>query len=101
MSATNISKILFQNINAPLPAEIQLDKEMTWCKSLSALNVFTSREIELHLRKCGKLKGKPISETLVRGRLFKYERFLSSESIFLCQSSMQRKYEERIMKCSN
>ena len=77
MSATNISNLLLQNINEPLPVETQLDKVLTWGKSLSTLPIFTSREIDLHVRKC-KLKGKSISKTSVRRRLFKHERFLSS-----------------------
>ena len=62
MSATNISNLLLQNINEPLPVETQLDKALTWGKSLSTLPIFTRREIDLHVRKCGKLKGKSISE---------------------------------------
>ena len=66
-------------------------------KSISTLPIFTRREIDLPIRKCGKLKGKSISKTSVRWRLFKHERFLSSDSVytavnllyFLCQSSMQ------------
>ena len=100
MSATNIPKILMQNIKESLTAEIQLDKAMTWGKSVSGLPIFTSREINLDLRKCSKLKWKSVSKTSVRGRLLKYERFLPSESIFLCQSLMQSKYEERIRRCS-
>ena len=36
----------------------------------------------MHLRKCGKLKIKSISKTSVRGRLFKHEHFLSSDSVY-------------------
>ena len=67
MSATNISNLLLQNINELLPVEVQLDKALT------------RREIDLRVRKCGKLNGKSISKTSRRGRLFKHERFLSSE----------------------
>ena len=49
MSATNISNLLLQNINEPLPVETQLDKVLTWGKSLSTLPIFTSREIDLRL----------------------------------------------------
>ena len=82
MSATNISNLLLQNINEPLPVETQLDKVLIWGKSLSALPIFTRTEIHLHVKKCGKLKGKSISKTSVRGRLFKHERFLSSDSVY-------------------
>ena len=81
-SATNISNLLLQNINEPLPVQTQLDKALTWGKSLSTLTIFTRREIDLNVRKCGKLKGKSISKTSVRGRLFKPERFLSSDSVY-------------------
>ena len=82
MSATNISELLLQNINEPLPVETHLEKPLTWVKSLSTLPIFTRREIDLHVKKCGKLKGKSISKTSLRGRLFKLERFLSSDSIY-------------------
>ena len=76
MSATNISNLLLQNINEPLPVETR------WGKSLSSLPIFTMTEIDLHVRKCGKLKGKSISKTSARGRVFKHERFLSSDSVY-------------------
>ena len=82
MSATNVSELLLQNINEPLPVETHLEKPLTWWKSLSTLPIFTRREIDLHANKCGKLKGKSISKTSVRGRLFNLERFLSSDSIY-------------------
>ena len=80
MSATNISELLLQNINEPLPVETHLEKPLTWEKSLSTLPIFARREIDLHAKKCGELKGKSISKTSVRGRLFELERFLSSDS---------------------
>ena len=106
MCVTNISNLPLQNINEPLPVEIQLDIALTWGKSFSTLPTFTRREIDLHVRKCGKLKAKSISKTSVRGRLFKHKRFLSSDSVYtafnllycFCQSSMQSNYEERITK---
>ena len=82
MSATNISKLLLQNINESLPIKTQLDKVLTRAKSLSTLPIFTKGEINLHLRKCGKLKRHSTSETSVRGRLFKHESFLSSDSVY-------------------
>ena len=111
MSATNISNLL-QNINEPLPVETQLDKALTWGESLSTLPIFTRREIELHVRKCGKLKGKSISKTSVRGKLFKHERFLSSDSVYTafnllyfyvkprCKASMKKELQNvRIQLC--
>ena len=81
MSAINISNLLLQNINEPLPVETQLDKALTQGKFLSTLPIFTRREIDLHVRKCDKLKGKSISKTSKRGSLFNHEPFLSSDSI--------------------
>ena len=63
MFATNISNLLLEKINEPLPVETHLYKEMTWGKSLLTLPIFTRREIDLHARKCGKLKGNSISKT--------------------------------------
>ena len=109
MSVTNISNLPLQNINESLPVEIQLDIALTRGKSFSTLPIFTRGEIDLHVRKCGKLKAKSISKTTVRGRLFKHKRFLSIDSVytafnllyFFCQSSMQSNYEESITKFSD
>ena len=65
MSAINISNLLLQNINEPLPVETQLDKALTQGKLLSTLPIFTMTEIKLHLRKCGTLKRKSISKTFL------------------------------------
>ena len=82
MSATNISNLVLQNINEALLVETQLDKALTWGKSLLTLLIFTRTETDLHVRKCGKLKEKSISKTSARERLFKHERFLSSDSAY-------------------
>ena len=82
MSPTNISNLRLQNINQPLPIETRLDVALTWGKSLSTLVIFTWRGIDLHVKKCGKLKGKSISKISVRRKLFKNERFLSSDSVY-------------------
>ena len=82
MSVTNISNLPLQNINESLPVEIQLDIALTRGKSFSTLPIFTRGEIDLHVRKCGKLKAKSISKTTVRGRLFKHKRFLSIDSVY-------------------
>ena len=110
--ATNISNLLLQNINEPLPVETHLYKAMTWGKSLLALPMFTRREIDLQVRKCGKLKGNSTSKTSVRGRLFKHERFLSSDSGYTafnllyfyvkaqCKASMKKELRNvRIQLC--
>ena len=98
MSATNISELLLQNINEPFPVETHLEKPLTSGKSLSTLPIFPRTEIDLHVQKCGKLKGRSISKTSVRGRLFKLERFLSSDSIYTAFNLLN---EERITKFSN
>ena len=82
MSPTNISNLRLQNINQPLPIETRLDVALTWGKSLSTLVIFTWRGIDLHVKKCGKLKGKSISKISVRRKLFKHERFLSCDSVY-------------------
>ena len=73
MSATNISELLMQNINEPLPIETQLDKALTLGKSLTTLPIFTRREINLHVKKCDKLKG----ESSVRGTYAKFSEKLT------------------------
>ena len=40
ISATNILSVLLQNINKPLTVEAQLDKVLTWGKSLSTLYLY-------------------------------------------------------------
>ena len=104
MSADNITKLLLQNISEPLIVETHSDEALTWGKSLSTLPVFTRKEIDKHVSQCGKIKGKSILKTLVRGRLFKNERFLTSDTIFTscnplyfyfkarCKASMKKEY---------
>ena len=75
-------------IDVVLSIETPVDTVLTWGKSLSSLPIFTRREIDLHVTKCGKLKGKSISKTSVRGRLFQNERFLSSESVYTSSNPM-------------
>ena len=57
MSATTIYKLLLQNINESLFVETQLDKSLAWDKSSSTLRIFTRTEVDLQVRKCGKLNG--------------------------------------------
>ena len=56
--------------------------DLVWGKSLEFFPVFTRREIDDHVRNCGKQKGRCISKTLVRGRKFKNERYLTSDNIY-------------------
>ena len=53
-----------------------------WGKSLENMPVFTIREIENHRQLSGKIKSLPIAKTLQKGRKFKYEGFVSSDTIF-------------------
>lgn len=82
LSTANIFKLTLKNINESLTTETQLDKALTWGKSFSTLPIFTRRKIDLHVRKYDKLKGKSISKVSVRGRIFKDERFLSSDLVY-------------------
>ena len=102
MPATNISNFILSNISEPLSLKTQLDKALTWSKSLSTLPIFTRTEIDLNVRKCGKLKGTSTSKTSVRGNLFNHELFLSNDSVYTafnrlhfyvkarCQASMKK-----------
>ena len=56
--------------------------ETMWTKSLVNMPLFTIKEIEKHRDLSGKIKGLPIAETLPRGKKFKNERYLKSDSIF-------------------
>ena len=51
MSATNIFNLLLQNINETLPVETQVDKALTWGKSLSTLPTYIYKEINRHALK--------------------------------------------------
>ena len=108
MSAANISVLLLQNMNEPLPVETHLEKPLTWGKSLLTLPIFTRREIDLHVKKCGKLKEKSISKTSMRGRLFKLKRFFFQEIQYTlhfyvkarCKASMKKELRNfRIQLC--
>ena len=60
---------------------------MCWGKSLEFLPVLTRREIDNHMNKWGKLKGKTIKKkTLERGLKFKQERYISTDSLFTTQT---------------
>jgi len=58
------------------------NKVSDWSKSLADLPTFTIKEIERHRQLSGKIKGLSISKTLLRGRKFKEERYLTSDSVF-------------------
>ena len=55
----------------------QNSEETKWSKTLVGMPTFTIKEIEKHRQLSDKIQGLPITKTLVRGRAFKEERFLS------------------------
>ena len=80
----------------------QNSEEIEWSKTLVGMPTFTIKEIEKHRQLSGKIQGLPITKTLVRGRKFKEERFLTADSIYtttaknlfkvkdLCKASMKK-----------
>ena len=80
-----------------------LNMETSWGKSLEMLPQFTIKEIEQHRQLSGKTPESAIIRTLDRGRKFKNERYISSDSIFTkcdkgvfyvkghCKASMKQK----------
>lgn len=69
--------IIYSDQSGIKPASIH-----TWSKSLTKLPVFTIKEIEQHRQLSGKVKGLSIAKTLSRGRKFKDERYLKSDSVY-------------------
>ena len=59
----------------------QNSEEIEWSKALVDMPTFTIKEIEKHRQLSGKIQGLPITKTLVIGRKFKEERFLTADSI--------------------
>ena len=94
------------NLDVKLITEAECKEDLTWGKSLEFLPVFTRREINLHVGKCGKRKNLTIKKTLERGLKFKEERYISSESLFTartlknfiakatCRASMKKMYRQ-------
>ena len=80
----------------------QNSEEIEWSKTLVGMPTFTMKEIEKHRQLSSKIQGLPIMKTLVRGRKFKEERFLTADSIYttktqnlfkvkgLCKASMKK-----------
>jgi len=68
--------------------------------------VFTINEVENHRQKSGKLPGFAIIKTLDRGRRFKEERYISSDSVYtasqnnmfyvkaVCKASMKKEFRD-------
>ena len=80
----------------------QNSEEIEWSKTLVGMPTFTIKQIEKHRQLSGKIQQLPITKTLVRGRKFKEERFLTADSIYttrtknlfkvkdLCKASMKK-----------
>ena len=58
---------------------------ISWGKSLVFLPVFTRHEIDRHAKNCSKIKRKAIKKTNFRGRLFKQERYLTSDTLYIAR----------------
>lgn len=82
----NIHKLLLQNIDVDVEVKLNAEEELSWGKSLDFLPLFTRREIDQHVSKCGKLKKLHIKKTLERGLKFKEERYISLESLFTART---------------
>ena len=84
---------LFEEVPTNPEGSFKLVERMNllWSKNLEDLPVFTMNEIERHRQLSGKLKGKlkglPITKTLVRGRKFLQDGYLKSNTMFLCSSN--------------
>ena len=95
-----IMEMATANIRSDMNAAVNM--ETSWGKSLEMLPQFTIKEIEQHRQLSGKTLEPAIIKTLDRGRKFKNERFITSDSIFtkcdkgifyvkgLCKASMKK-----------
>ena len=59
-----------------------LNEDETWSKDLTHMPPFTIKEIEKHRVNSGKNTGISVIKTLDRGKKFKEERYISSDSIY-------------------
>ena len=85
-----------------------VNMDISWGNSLEWLPQFTIKEIEQHRQLSGKTPESAIIKTLDRGRKFKNERYITSDSIFakcdkgifyvkgLCKASMKKQI---LMSC--
>ena len=67
--------------NARSDMNVAVNMEVSWGKSLEMLPQFTIKEIEQHRQLSGKTPESAIIKTLDRGRKFKNERYITSDSI--------------------
>ena len=84
-SQQNLSRISAksQQNSEEISAESQQNsEEIEWSTTLVGMPTFTMKEIEKHRQLSGKIQGLRITKTLVRGRKFNNERFLTAGSIY-------------------
>ena len=89
-----------------------VNMETFWGESLEMLPQFTIKEIEQHSQLSGKTPESAIIKILDRGRKFKNERYITSDSIFtkcdksvfyvkgLCKASMKKEKRSVAVKLS-
>ena len=89
-----------------------VNKKTSWGKSLKMPSQFTIKEIDQHRQLSGKTPESAIIKTLDRGRKFKNERYITSDSIFtkcekglfyvkgLCKASMKKEKRSVAVKRS-
>ena len=102
----DIIEMAAANTRSDMNAAVNMD--ISWVKSLEMLPQFTIKEIEQHRQLSGKTPESAIIKTLDRGRKFKNERYITSDSIFtkcdkgifyvkgLCKASMKKQI---LMSC--
>ena len=102
---TDIIEMATANARSDMNAAVNMG--ISWGKSLEMLPQFTIKEIEQHRQLSGKTPESAIIKTLDRGRKFKNERYITSDSIFakrckgifyvkgLCKASMKK--EKRLV----
>ena len=76
----DIIEMATANTRSDMHAAVNM--ETSWGKSLEMLPQFTIKETEQHRQLCGKTPESAIRKTLERGRKFKIERYITSDSIF-------------------
>ena len=81
---------------------LDIDLYNQWGKSLSKMPLFTIKDIEEHRLRSGKSRDTAIMKSLVKGRKFKEERYLTADDIYtqsdealfyvkgLCKASMKK-----------
>ena len=77
-AAITLNKTRFEKQQAPALKS----NEDSWWKSLDNLAPFTIKEIEQHRLNSGKTLESAIIKTLDKGRKFKYERYISTDTLY-------------------